>query len=344
MKIKNIYVIYLVSLSFLLGSCQTESKNYKITLFSNCPISNFDIETETGLNKLRNVIPYFSIDNTQYLCSSAEFVRIDLNNKAEKLIVLHSMPNKIKISMGIELSSEDLLNDYNDTSKIQYPKLLNIPAEEKFQKELPIDCIVCNNLDNLKNIIKNILDTSKTSPHIKIGITAPIKTEEIQLSSINSDKEKRKPVIVPGSQKQHNSIQKDTDEDGIPNNVDKCPSVYGLDEKGCPINFPKSSLGINKSDDGIYLTWNSPISKKENKSIVYTLEFFNLDNNELIATENLLNIFKFEIATLKSKIKNGERPKNGIDIRITATSNGFISVQNKIHISLTNSFKIFNCL
>jgi hypothetical protein len=344
MKIKNIYVTYLVSLSFLLGSCQTESKSYKITLFTNGPISNFDSETETGLNKLKEVIPYFSIDSKQYLCSSAEFVRLDLNNNAEKLVVLHSMPNKIKIAMGVELSSEDLLNDYNDSSNIQYPKSLEIPTEGKFPKEFPNDCIICNNLDSLKIIIRNILDTSRISPHIKIGITIANQVNEIQPNNIISNKEKSKDETFPRSQKQIISNQKDTDEDGIINNLDKCPYDFGLDETGCPINFPKSSLGINKSDDGTHLTWNSPISKKENKTIQYILEFYNLDNNELIAREILVNNYKYEIASLKSKTSNGERPKNGVDVKITATCNGFISVQNKRHISLTNSFKIFNCL
>lgn len=108
--------------------------------------------------------------------------------------------------------------------------------------------------------------------------------------------------------------------------------------------FPKSTLGINKSSDGKLLVWNSPIPKKENKTIKYILTFYDLDNNRsILHQETITNICYYDISTLRNKFPNGERPKNGIDVMIKANCEEYRSLEDNRHLSLNNSLKIYNC-
>ncbi len=108
--------------------------------------------------------------------------------------------------------------------------------------------------------------------------------------------------------------------------------------------FPKSTLGINKSDDGKFLTWNPPVPKKENKIIKYILTFYDLDNNRsIIHQETIISICSYDVSTLRNKFRNGERPKNGLDVRIIASSDEYKSIEDNRHLSLNNTLKIYNC-
>jgi hypothetical protein len=108
--------------------------------------------------------------------------------------------------------------------------------------------------------------------------------------------------------------------------------------------FPRSTLGINKSDDGKFLTWNPPLPKKENKIIKYSLTFYDLDNNRsIIHQETIISICSYDVSTLRNKFRNGERPKNGLDVRIIASSDEYKSIEDNRHLSLNNTLKIYNC-
>ena len=108
--------------------------------------------------------------------------------------------------------------------------------------------------------------------------------------------------------------------------------------------FPRTTLGINKSNDGKFLTWNPPVPKKENIVIKYSLTFYDLDNNRsIIHQETIISICSYDVSTLRNKFRNGERPKNGLDVRIIASSDEYQSIEDNRHLSLNNTLKIYNC-
>jgi hypothetical protein len=110
------------------------------------------------------------------------------------------------------------------------------------------------------------------------------------------------------------------------------------------LTFLRPILSINNSNDGKLLTWRNPNPIKENQTIRFALTFYDSDNNNaVIHQETITNIYTYDISILRNKFRNGERPRNGIDVTIIATRDGFKSIRETRHLSLNNSMKIYNC-
>jgi hypothetical protein len=110
------------------------------------------------------------------------------------------------------------------------------------------------------------------------------------------------------------------------------------------LTFLRPTLSINNSNDGKLLTWRNPNPTKENQTIRFALTFYDSDNNNaVIHQETFTNIYTYDVSILRNKFRNGERPRNGIDVTIIATRDGFKSIRETRHLSLNNSMKIYNC-
>ena len=110
------------------------------------------------------------------------------------------------------------------------------------------------------------------------------------------------------------------------------------------LTFLRPILSINNSNDGKLLTWRNPNPTKENQTIRFALTFYDSDNNNaVIHQETITNIYTYDVSILRNKFRDGERPRNGIDVTIIATRDGFKSIRETRHLSLNNSMKIYNC-
>ena len=266
------FLIKLIGVSCFLCSCGSEIKTFKITVYSKEPLVGKMSESNLNqLNQIKQTIPKFETNGIQFVCKSADFVRLDLDSSG-KIETRHSTANNIKIKMGVELSAEDLLNDYQDSTNIDFPGFLNDPKGTS-NSEFPKDCIFISDLDSLDDLIQQHVESSNEEVNIKIAITPSPNNES--------------------------TIFEPTEEDDTINNEPNS-NVDDIKEPTPPIinlGLPKLKINLRISDDERELLW---FNNSKNSESQTTYDLTILKNNQKILSKKNLTINKISCADLNS--------------------------------------------
>ena len=269
------FLTKLIGVSCFLCSCGSEIKTFKITVYSKGPlVGNMSESNLNQLNQIKQTIPKFETNGIQFVCKSADFVRLDLDS-AGKIETRHSTANNIKIKMGVELSAEDLLNDYQDSTNIEFPGFLNDPKGTS-NSEFPKDCIFISNLDSLDIIIQQNVEASTEEVNINIGILQVDHNKSTQFIS-------EEQIIPP------------------PQEIVSIPNVQlkkeTINTSAKNTNLPKLRINLEVTDDQRELTWYNN-SKKSQTSVNY--EIIILKNNKQIVSKKNIISNKISCADLNS--------------------------------------------
>jgi hypothetical protein len=262
----NFFNLFVISL--LLCSCGSEIKSYKVAIYFKQPLNNRASESNVNcLNQLRNFIPKFENNGTIYICKSADFFRLDIDSNG-KMETKHTIANEIKVTMGVELSSEDLLNDYQDSNNIFFPSILNNPTG-LYNNAFPSDCILLSDIDSLKLIILSHIESNKADETIKIGLI-PLNKSQISLDIIDPDQTERGEINIKESSE---TITTD--------------DVNDLDAPRTPLsqNLPKLRINLEVSDDEKELKWYHN-SKKSQTEVTYEVVVYK-NKRQIISKKNI---------------------------------------------------------
>jgi hypothetical protein len=273
MKINNFYVYILFS--FFLISCASEIRTFDIKIYTKAPFSGNSTESNQIIgNQIKAYIPKFEIDGTQYVCRSAEFIRLDLDSIGQ-LRTKHTLANEIKIKMGVELSPEDLLNDYQDSNNVIFPAILSLPKLDS-KVPFPFDCHVIHDIDSLKLLIQEHSKSGNHDKSIKIGIAMdyPENSETILPKNPNTEQNPTQSIL---------------------------PEIENTDAINKPsqteINLPKLRINLEVSEDQREITWYNN-SKKNEHPISYEIMIFK--NNRQILTKKNITSNKISCSELNS--------------------------------------------
>jgi hypothetical protein len=170
--------LFAIFLSIILFSCQSETNlGPQIKIYLTGPFAEDSNQVE--ITNILKLFPRIRIDENgreqNFIFSSVTFVRLDLDNKEEQIIIPNNFANSMKIKAGIELTPADIVNNLGESNEnIILPKQLLVqPSLNVTKFEFPSDCIVVKNLDDLKDSLLTQLSfgTLDDNDIISFGIT-----------------------------------------------------------------------------------------------------------------------------------------------------------------------------
>ncbi len=175
--------------SVLLFSCKSETiLGPQIKIYLTGPIAKDSNQIE--ITKILKIFPRIRMDNNDgehnYIFSSVTFVRIDLNNKEEQIIIPNNFANSMKIKAGIELTPADIANNLGESNEnIIFPKRLLVqPTINENKIVFPNDCIVVNNFEDLQDSLLAQLSVGRIDNKGILSFGIDIKSNEIVNESV----------------------------------------------------------------------------------------------------------------------------------------------------------------
>lgn len=256
MKIRSSLILAVLSVLFF--SCQSEAiLGPQIKIYLSGPVAEDSNQVE--ITNILKLFPRIRINKNggdqNYIFSSVTFVRLDLNNKEEQIIIPNNFANSMKIKAGIELTPADIVNNLGESNEnIILPKQLLVQPTFKENKiEFPNDCIVVKNLEDLHDSLLAQLSVGGLDNKDIINFGIDIKSNEIVNESvemteaqdevkkiINSESEKKTPpsqnnkIFIVNNSAQSNS-----------NCVEIKPFNLGISEDLKSLFWNKKNIGVN---------------------------------------------------------------------------------------------------
>jgi hypothetical protein len=280
--------------SVLLFSCKSETiLGPQIKIYLTGPIAKDSNQIE--ITKILKIFPRIRVDKNDddhnYIFSSVSFIRMDLNNKEEQIIIPNNFANSMKIKAGIELTPADIANNLGELNEnIIIPKRLLVqPTINENKMVFPNDCIVVNNFEDLQDSLLAQLSTSGIDDKDILSFGINIKSNEIVNESVD----------ITESQDEVEKIINTESEKKIPLPQNKKTFIRNNSEQSNSNCVEIKPFNLNISDDLKSLYWNKKnigvnyeIRIKKNGTTLITVN--SITGNSISLTELNYNKKMFE--------------------------------------------------